>query len=214
MAVIITCYSGFLQNEARYTSNGMQMLVENLRCLQCDFWPHVRTYYRPWNYNVRAMARLACSIVDGGDYEIVTIGYSYGANACLWYCRELQRLGMEVSQVVLVDPVKRSRWLPKPLPSPSSMFRSRNLPLCGPWPRFNFSSNVRRLTHWNQRVDLPQGHSVLQNNDERKGKTVVDGTGHTKMDNHLFVQADCIGLVENAVERYMERRNGQDARVS
>lgn len=82
-------------------------------------------------------------------WPVYVIGYSYGAQTGVLLCRELQRRGIKVKHLFLIDAIAR----PRP--------RIGSLRSLLDWFCICIPQNVRRVTSWRQRVSKPSGHRIF-----------------------------------------------------
>ena len=145
--------SGFLQDEGKPT--GMVRLWRYLSAEHSG--PEVRVELRSWNDNWRQLAELIHRVRPRRDEVAVKIyAYSWGAGfGAMELARQLGRRGLCVEQMVLSDPVYRSRSLPL-----------RWLAML-PVNAISVPDNVRRVAWFRQRRNRPAGHQLAAENPDK-----------------------------------------------
>lgn len=101
--------------------------------------------------------KLAIRAKLDGVTEVISIAYSWGAGwATPKLCRELQKQGIDVSRVVLIDPVYRPGWAPAKWPANIFGFRA----LIPGWAKISIPDNVALVVGIRQTSSLPMGHAI------------------------------------------------------
>jgi pimeloyl-ACP methyl ester carboxylesterase len=170
---------GFRQTEGKPT--GMVRLWHRLHELHAQ--PGVCVELRSWNDNWRELAELIWRVQPEDEPVVIKVyAYSWGAGwGAMRLARELSRRGVNVSWMVLSDPVYRSPWI-----------ITRWLALV-PWRSILVPPNVR-VVHWfRQRVSLPSGHALRP---QRKERTVISpavwaDVSHLYMDDLRTFHREC-----------------------
>jgi pimeloyl-ACP methyl ester carboxylesterase len=153
-ALFCICVSGFTQSRGTY--HGILRLREELIADGFNNGTAHRVWYLPWVANWQQVARdmQAVCTQHGLRPKVVLTGYSYGGWGALQMARELEPLGIEVTVLVLCDPVGRPWYWPRPLPAATSM--------CSRYVAFQLKvpPNVRQLHSYYQVKNRPQGHRL------------------------------------------------------
>lgn len=180
--------SGFTQRLGRV--NGLLRLRETLVEEGFNCGPRWRTYYLGWRSDFAQVASdvANCALIHGVRPRINLCGYSYGGWGALKLAAELEDRGIEVPVLTLVDPVARAPWVPRPIPTPSSMlsrFWSR---------RLRVPANVGMVHEFYQRVNRPQGHRLVLEPVTRIGSSTELDLRHDQMDDaapvhHCVIEA-------------------------
>lgn len=108
----VTLFSGYLQNGYSQTSG--LIAVDNHARQVCSGRPNVRVSLHPWNVNESDVAETLWRLRPHGRPQChVVIGYSYGGDRAVKFCRELSERGdVSVVSLILIDPVVRWDRLP------------------------------------------------------------------------------------------------------
>lgn len=149
----IVCFSGFLQ-EGRLS--GIEKIEDAIH-RQCN-GDSTRVLLKSWRDSPADVAqRIWNRCPEGHQPAVVIIGYSYGGYTAVLLARELEKRGLKVETMLLIDPVWRwaARW-----PSLLSWLEG--------W-EIKVPSNVRKLYGWTQKVDTPAGHKIVPS-----GSTISD----------------------------------------
>lgn len=168
--------SGFTQRSGRVS--GMLRLCESLVEEGFACGQRWRTDLVDWRSDFVDVAdRVALrSVIHGVRPRINLCGYSYGGWGALRLAAELEIRGIEVPVLTLVDPVARAPWIPRPIPTPSSMlsrFRSRIL---------HVPANVGIVHEFYQRTNRPQGHRLRLEPVTQIGSSTELDLRHDQMD--------------------------------
>lgn len=141
----IICFTGWHQ-EGRLS--GLEKIEDAIH-RQCN-GDDTRVLLKSWKDSPADLAsRIWNRCPEGHQPAIVVIGYSYGGYTAVLLARELDKRGLKVEMMLLIDPVWRPfTWIPSVL----SMLG---------WWTIDVPSNVRSLHAWHQNVDLPSGHTLI-----------------------------------------------------
>ena len=174
--VWVVLIGGFTQRD--YRENGLQRLWMKLNRVAV---PMTHVALREWTVNTSRLAQRIwlVSRYDESPPIIIVVGYSYGGQTAVNFCRDLARRGLMVESLVLCDAV--FRWL-RVLPTLSSLFSF--------W-RIRVPRNVRMVRWFYQRMSIPFGHRVVRDdpeqtafwNNEFFGKELE--AGHVYVDDNL-----------------------------
>ena len=181
----VVLIGGFTQKT--YADNGLQRLWI---ALNRHSRPMVHIAFREWSFSYRRLAEriFHVSRFDNLPPQVVVVGYSYGGQTALNFCRQLKRRGIEVEHLVLCDAVRR--WISR-IPTPSSLLRFWSL---------RVPDNVRSVRYFIQRVNHPRGHRVVLDdsgktlfwNNEKNGYDLQVAheycDDHTVFQNHVLAQ--------------------------
>ena len=168
--------SGFTQRLGRV--NGLLRLRESLVEEGFNCGPRWRTYYLEWRADFAQLASDVqnCGTIHGVRPLVNLAGYSYGGWGALRLAAELEARGISVPVLTLVDPVARAPWVPRPLPTLSSMlsrYWSRRLRVPG---------NVGLVHEFFQRLNRPQGHRLLLEPQTQVGSVTELALRHDQID--------------------------------
>ena len=162
--------SGFQQDES--TMHGVQSLWLKMRRKLVG--PNTFVCLRSWDNEWDKLAQKI--LLASGTTATVTIcGYSWGGASSVLFARELQARGIAVDEMVLCDPVYRSKvkylgW-----------FRSMMNYVAAP--KITIPANVRRVRWMRQKIDKPMGHDLVA---EDTALTVIDDAVICQVDHHLM----------------------------
>lgn len=147
--------SGFTQH--RGYAHGWFKLRESLLSEGFSAGVDQRVWLETWQVNTKRLAdsiQILTSLY--GEVRVGIYGYSYGGGfGSMRLLRQLERKSVQVEKVVLADPVYRSNWLPRPLPSPLSL-----LPF-DIQPKIRLPKNIGDLVHFYQNVNVPQSPYLI-----------------------------------------------------
>ena len=167
----INCFNGYTQGSRWRTGVGRIHREILSTCSGPDTFVNLCS----WRDDV---SQLADTIHEWSDDErrVVCIGYSYGGYTAVLLCRELEKRGIEVAHLLLIDAVWRY-W--SKIASPGSLFENHKIVVPG---------NVKKVTSWRQRKGKPYGHPVVVN----ESKTATDfrtlNVAHAYADDQLSVR--------------------------
>ena len=168
--------SGFTQRLGRMS--GILRLRETLVELGFNADQRWRTYYLDWRADFEQIASdiAICSVIHGVRPLVNLAGYSYGGWGALRLAAELEARGISVPVLTLIDPVARAPWVPRPLPTPSSML-PRN------WSRrLHVPGNVGLVHEFFQTTNRPQGHRLVLEPQTQRGSVTRLDLRHDQMD--------------------------------
>ena len=170
--------SGFRENEGHENGQYNNWLTLRELANRSRFvHPPIR-----WNQSGKDMACFIDRVTDRGG-KINVVAYSWGAGVFfVEFVKHLKKLGRTIDHAVLIDPVYRSRIMPKWLPfNPTSMTRLGKI---------DCHKNVRKISLFRQDQDRPSGREVKNLG---YGKIVTDRKldyGHSYMDDAREVQEE------------------------
>lgn len=178
----ITCVSGFLRDRSRITGTVRLWLdLSQHRDAQTE------TLLLNWSDDPREYASLIwAASQEMSDYpQVYAIGYSWGGQTALNFCRELGRRGIPVEAVVLADAVYRHWWMFRRW---TSLVR---------WKALYVPSNVRQVWWYRQRQVMPMGHDVLPESTRHTlvHEPVTLDVDHSYLDDHPEFHRHCHALL-------------------
>lgn len=142
--------SGFTQEQSRL--NGIVALWLKMRAACADSRSEVA--YREWDADWKKTAELIWLTRPDYPQKVNIYAYSWGAGyGAMELARHLNDRGIEVQQMVLADPVYRSRTL---------LFRWLALV---PWCSILVPPNVRSVASFFQRQNVPAAHELRRTSD-------------------------------------------------
>jgi len=196
--------SGFTQQLGRV--NGILRLRETLVEDGFNCGPRWRTYYLEWRADFGQVASdvANCAVIHRVRPRVNLCGYSYGGWGALRLAEELEARGIEVPVLTLVDPVARAPWVPRPIPTPSSM-----LPRY--WSRLLLvPANVGMVHEFYQRTNRPQGHRLVLSPSTQIGSSTELDLRHDQMDDAAVVHECVIDAAHwlKAIVTASEREDG------
>lgn len=106
------------------------------------------TWLFAWRHNTRTLASWIKCARPGDSISIV--GFSYGGYSAVLLCRELQRLGVRVNHLYLIDAVARPWRRVGSLRSLIDHYWWISVP-----------RNVWQVTSWRQQINYPRGHKIV-----------------------------------------------------
>jgi len=141
----------------------------------------------PWNTNwdheaefvLRHGCRAPC---------VRLVGYSWGAGwGSIQFCKQLQKRGLTVNRMVLIDPVYRHNY------------RCGNWRAFAPWQTIWIPSNVRGDVYsFHQKTDWPRGHKLkarVPDLTKVYPSKLIENVGHQFMDDQEDIMDECLELV-------------------
>ena len=167
---LVVGFNGHGQHARRNT--GVGKLLATIEACNCGYEPWLFT----WRHNSKTLAVWLHN--SRPNRRIVLIGFSYGGYTAVLLARELEKLGVDIDHMYLIDAVARPR------PRVGS-FRSL-MDLCW-W--IKVPHNVKQLTNWRQSVSRPSGHKVVADFRYTKHDPYTLYVPHTQMDDHARVHA-------------------------
>lgn len=110
--IAVTLFSGFLQRNHSEASG--LLVVDNYIRQVCNGRADVRVTLCPWNANESDVAESLWRLRPRDELQLhLVIGYSYGGDRAVKFCREIQERGdSDIRGLVLIDPVVRWDWIP------------------------------------------------------------------------------------------------------
>lgn len=183
---IIFC-SGFLQNERK--TNGITDLLEAVDNIDEK---HFFTHYMRWRDNAGAVVNKIREMSPDVKPVISIVAYSWGAgSAHRRLCKRFARVGIPVSHSILIDPVYRSRVMPRWLPvNPLSLTS---------WPTIKIS-NSKMVFGWRQSNNRPAGHNLqVECPGELTSYEKLDST-HGQIQFHPKVQTSAFWFLHDAIK--------------
>lgn len=195
--------SGFTQH--RGYAHGWYKLRETLLSEGYSDGAKQRVWLEPWSVNTKRLAG-SIQILQGlyGELEIGLYAYSYGGgHGAMQLLKNLDQINIDVSKVVLADPVFRPSWLPAPLPSPLSL-----LPF-DYQPKIRLPKNVIDLKHFYQNRNVPQSPYLITDQVQGNITHTKLGVTHQEMDDHPDVH---LAVLQSATElrRLVTEQNDSD----
>lgn len=175
-ATFIILVSGFTQNRGYF--HGIMKLREALVSHGHSEGAAKRVWYLTWKENMTRVAAELSILCNQHGFKptVMIIGYSYGGWGSLQLAAELEKVGIDVRQMHLCDPVGRPWWWPRPLPALSSMLGRTWAPeLCVP-------PNVHEVHSFYQTRNRPQGHELVTSNGTRMHNPIQLNKTHEQMD--------------------------------
>ena len=143
--------SGFMQTEGKPTG-----MVKLWRIMRLFTHPSVGVEIRSWCSNWSDMAELIWRCQpDSGAVDVRIYAYSWGGFSAMLLAKELGERGIDVSAMVLSDPVYR-HW-----------YRLGWWRAFVPWRRIVVPPNVRRVWWFRQRENFPRAHGLVAKSKER-----------------------------------------------
>lgn len=171
------------KHQTRATRTGMHELWFELRdmssagtCVQVD----------SWNENWADMAEFLNAYTTDAPV-IDLIGYSFGGDAACDFAGHLDRLGLAVRNLYLVDAVYRNDFFPSYIPAEFTSLL--------PTSKLHIPGNVAQVEWWYQRNALPMGHEPVK----KPGSATKISPG-TKLD-RLHSQMDDVKEIHQAFLR-------------
>jgi hypothetical protein len=185
--VVIDSYMGFSQKLDKHT--GFDDLYATL-VTQLSGKARVINIPHRWNSWVGVDAKQVARHSTSKTYH-VRIGYSYGGYAAYKRCEADSKLGITVDRLFLIDAVwrlKTARW----------SWLARLSSVVGK-PKFKIPPNVKNVTCWRQKVNLPAGHEITVQDD---GHTILDDRSwvdvpHNDMDNDHSIHSQIATEISN-----------------
>lgn len=165
----IVSVTGFGQREGHLT--GLEILHTLIR-KKCSGVESI-ALLKSWNDNTNDVAeRIWRMRRIGGTPRVVLIGFSYGGYTAVLIAKELQKRGIKVSHLFLVDAVWRySRYFP----SFVSLL---------PFWRIHIPTNVKKVINWRQYVSKPKGHKIVVDPDHTEHEEHTLDVIHSYCDDH------------------------------
>ena len=155
--------TGFRQSPGELTA--LEVLQNDIHREFTD--PNTRILLRSWKDDVRELAE-RIEAYKPTDY-IFLIGYSYGGYSTKLLCKELRKMGLNVTYCFMIDAV----WRP-------TSFLPSSLSLLPHW-KIKLPDNVKRCKSWRQQITRPYGHEVVPSElTEFQEQTLI--RGHVYMD--------------------------------
>ncbi len=164
----IVCISGYMQSEARLS--GIEQLQHKIHT-QCSS-PTTRVLLKSWRDSPDDLAERIWRSQPHHPPGIVVIGYSYGGCTAIALCEELERRGLDVEHLLLLDAVWRPWHL---IPSLLSLLKLWVLKV---------PSNVGTCYSWTQTLTKPSGHTVQVDRDATTLHRCTLNVGHQYVDEH------------------------------
>ena len=169
---LIICISGFLdkldQNSGVY-SLYQKLVIQN---------PHDIIILLNWNTKIYKFIKF----FNLGYNKITIIGYSYGGNTAALLVKEMNRRGVSVDYLFMIDAVWR-RW--KRRPSITSLDHTKTIVL---------TDGVKELFSWRQYYGKILGHEIISGENTIRHDYVVN-TNHTNIDSdpaiHEIILSTC-----------------------
>lgn len=174
--------TGFLQNQG--TPTRLIKLWDLLRTRHSSATSAVRLC--PWNTNWSHEAEFVFRLSNGDPPRVVVCAYSWGAGwGAMELARQLERRGLDVQSMVLIDPVYRHCY---------SLGQWRALV---PWSQIRVPANVHEVHWFRQAVSRPAGHDLVA---ESTGTvihpSVVLRVDHVHMDDQQVCLKKCVEVAE------------------
>lgn len=165
--VWIVCIAGFGSHEGR--SDGVERLQDRLHRKFSN--ETTRVLLRNWNDSATYLAHRIDNWKDKKRPPIIIlIGHSYGGFACTEIAAELQKVGLLVDLMFLIDAV----WRPGVRASLLSLLA---------WWKIMIPANVKKAFAWRQNISKPAGQElVLLSKETELQETSKMQVPHTKMD--------------------------------
>ena len=169
----IVCVTGLRQSEGQLT--GLERLQDAIhrRCSNDE----TRVLLRDWRDSPDAIAqRIWLRRPVDRQPVVILVGYSYGGTTANEIARELDARGIEVTTMLLIDPI----WRPfRYWPSLLSVFSCWSL---------SVPPNVRQLYSWRQKRSRPRGHALVVDGARTHHIAHTLNVEHGYMDDHPDVQ--------------------------
>lgn len=178
--------------------SGIEMLWTNLRQFSGD---EVRIEISEWNQNRKSQAEfIARHCAD--DCVFIQIDYSWGVGyGGVWLANELGDRGREVANVIAIDGVYHSDWMPWRAITGPITNRIFGEPVI--W----FPETVKHVDYWRQKIDkwyMPRGHVIRVKDDPTDSKVLFNGfihRNHSAIDETPAIHAHAFEMVQKAVQR-------------
>jgi hypothetical protein len=178
--------------------SGIELLWTNVRKFA---GPEVRVEISEWDKNRKSQAEFICRHC-ADDCEFIHVDYSWGVGyGGVWLAKELGYRGRKVANVVSIDGVYHSDWMPwRAITGPVSN-RVFGEPVI--W----FPDNVQHVDYWRQNIDKwynPKGHEIRVEGDTLGNKTQFMGfvhRNHSAIDESPEIHNHALWVIENAVKR-------------
>lgn len=166
----IICFNGYTQGDRWRTGVGKI----HRRILTTCSGPDTYAKLCSWRDNVSDLADRICEW-GGSAPEVKVFGYSYGGYTSVLLCRELEKRGIEVENLVLIDAVWRWHdWLA----SFQSLFSNHEI---------RIPVNVKEVLAYRQQRNKPSGHDVVVDDSMTQIEEIFLNVTHAFMDDQDVV---------------------------
>lgn len=161
----------------------------------------IRVEISEWNKNRKSQVEFMCRHC-ADDCEFIQIDYSWGVGyGGVWLADELGNRGRKVANVISIDGVYHSDWMPWRAIAGPVTNRVFGEPVI--W----FPDNVEHVDYWRQNIDHwynPRGHEIRVVGDKENKKTSFNGwlhRNHSAIDEAPEIREHALYVVEKAVQR-------------